>query len=189
MTSGARAQLVNDQAAAIEGPDQAAANALDEILADNSLLMKSTSFRTTTAARAITCPDSCETPLFSPKAIDVTCMVAVRDPCILYIQVEARVAVLQAGNAGTFRFLVDGKAPTPGPTDGTGVVGWADSIPPLISQGPFKEARSFAVVAKVTGGKHSVEVDMGCVRKTNVIPKQCSAFSGFATLKVAAYAP
>jgi hypothetical protein len=94
----------------------------------------------------------------------------------LYLQIEASVL----STSGYFRFLVDGKLPNPGPTIGY----WYAAIV------YYPGVRSFAAVAQVTGGVHSVEVDFGCepvLTESNGVT--CSATSTAATLKVEAYTP
>jgi hypothetical protein len=156
-------------------------HAQNSTLLNNSLLPNGTSFRTTTTVQTVACsPALCYSALFNPGAVDVTCMTAASNTCILYIQIDAIVGT-SLYTSGSFRFLVDGKPPDPGPTGAS--FGYAG----LWSQ---LGAHSFAVVAQVTGGVHSVEVDFGCVpvlQENNTVT--CSATSYAATLKVDAYAP
>jgi hypothetical protein len=155
--------------------------AQNSTLLNNSLLPNGTSFRTTSTVQTVECsPALCYSPIFYPGAVEVTCTTAASNTCILYIQIDAIVGTTLY-TYGAFRFLVDGKPPNPGPTGAS--FGYAG----LWSQ---LGAHSFAVVAQVTGGVHSVEVDFGCqpvLQENNTVT--CTAYSYAATLKVDAYTP
>src|SRR3974377_777117 len=122
--------LMFSMTASIQAQD---ANApLDANLPNNLLLDHGTSFSTTTTGGTCT-GNPCENFLFNPNALAINCNVGVNDPCILYTQVDAQALVLPAGVArGFFRFQVDGKTPTPGPTNPNGDVTFLS-----LSQGNF----------------------------------------------------
>jgi hypothetical protein len=78
--------------------------------------------------------------------------------------------------------------PTPGPTDGTGLVRWVLNDP---DSGSIEfEARAFGVVATITNSianqNHPVEVDIACQDLTG---DGCTASMGFASLNIAVYTP
>jgi hypothetical protein len=107
--------------------------------------------------------------------------------CTLYINLESQVEVTTDDN-GLFKFLVDGVPPSPGPTDGTGLVRWVLGDP---DSGSIDfEARSFGVVATITNSianqNHPVEVDIAC---QDITCDGCSASMGFASLNIAVYTP
>jgi hypothetical protein len=107
--------------------------------------------------------------------------------CTLYIHLESQVEVTTNDN-GLFKFLVDGVPPTPGPTDGTGLVRWVLNDP---DSGSIEfEARAFGVVATITNSianqNHPVEVDIACQDLTG---DGCTASMGFASLNIAVYTP
>jgi hypothetical protein len=107
--------------------------------------------------------------------------------CTLYVHLESQDEVT-ANDNGLFKFLVDGRPPSPGPTDGTGLFRWVLNDP---DSGNIEfEARSFAVVATVRNGftnqNHSVEVDIAC---EDITGDGCTAAMGLASLNIGVYTP
>jgi hypothetical protein len=107
--------------------------------------------------------------------------------CTLYVHVESQDEVT-ANDNGLFKFLVDGRPPSPGPTDGTGLFRWVLNDP---DSGNIEfEARSFAVVATVRNRfpnqTHSVEVDIAC---EDITGDGCTAAMGLASLNLGIYTP
>lgn len=85
--------------------------------------------------------------------------------------------------AGFIKFLVDGAAPSPGPTDPSGFLTWS-----LYAEG-FDE-HSFAATATVTNTSlnqaHTVEADLGC---EDILNGGCSEYIDLANLSIEAYKP
>jgi len=127
-------------------------------------------------------------PIFDP-ALDLVCPVAAGKTCTYYIHLESQVQV-SAQDAGLFRLLVDGAAPTPGPTATDGSFTWLDNDPDSDVLSHF-EIKSFTVTAKVTNAAanqtHAIEVQIGCA-DTNA-DGGCLARSGFAVLEVKVHTP
>ncbi len=150
-------------------------------------------FRTDNTGVTSSCPGAgCVTPGASmfgpPAALGVVCPQLAGDTCTLHIQLEAQVNVTVNDN-GLFRFLVDGVAPNPGPTDGAGYFLW-DILDPN-SQVVIFQARSYAVTATVTNDvdfqAHTVDVRIAC--QDFAPPAGCSASSGFANLRIDVFIP
>ena len=85
-------------------------------------------------------------PIFDP-ALDLVCPVAAGKTCTYYIHLESQVQV-SAQDAGLFRLLVDGAAPTPGPTATDGSFTWLDNDPDSDVLSHF-EIKSFTVTQKL----------------------------------------
>jgi hypothetical protein len=152
----------------------------------NRVLQK-TAFQTSTSNVSTICNTSgclTSTAVFSKS---VQCPKPSGQTCTFYIHLESTVNVTTADN-GLFKFLVDGAAPTPGPTDSNGFTRWVLNDP---DSGSIEgEARSFAVVAKVKNSSanqsHAVEVDIACEDETG---DGCTATMAFASLNIAVYTP
>jgi len=132
---------------------------------------------------------SCSTAGCQVTAVAFTrpmaCPVAAGQTCTLYLHLEGQ-ALVSANDNGLFRFLVDGVAPNPGPTDPNGFYSWDDANP----TSGVPNARSYSVTAKVKNTSknqlHTIEVDIGCEDSTG---DGCSAFLGFANLSTGVYTP
>jgi hypothetical protein len=126
-------------------------------------------------------------PIFYP-ALDMVCPAPAGATCTYYIHLESQVRVSYQ-DAGLFRFLIDGLAPDPGPTDAGGLFEWLDNDPdsPIINW----DARSYAVVATVTNTEanqaHLIEAQIGCHDSDG--NGTCSATSGLSNLEVNVYTP
>jgi len=136
--------------------------------------LQETEFRTSTAAAV---SSGAPVPIFSPGTISVVCPDVAGNTCTFYVLVQAQTG-LTPGDSGSYRFLVDGQAPNPGPTESDGFVSWGRIA------GFFSSAalRSYAVVARVTNTSefqdHSIEVDVAC-------PQGCgSAATNLASLRI-----
>jgi hypothetical protein len=91
-----------------------------------------------------------------------------------------------ANDSGVFQFLIDGIAPSPGPTDVYGFFTWDTADP----NSTVMQARSYAVVAQVTNARDSqtdgVEAQFGCIDRTG---DGRSATMGLASMSIALYTP
>jgi hypothetical protein len=115
----------------------------------------------------------------------ISCPVKTGKTCTLNLNVVGQVSV-STNDDGLFRFLVDGVAPVPGPTDPKGYFSW-DSFDP---NSTVESARSYAVSAEVKNTSdnqlHSVEVDIACADETG---DGCTAVMGFASMSTGVFTP
>jgi len=132
---------------------------------------------------------ACTSPKIFDPALGLVCPVAAGKTCTYYIHLESQVQV-SAQDAGLFRFLVDGAAPSPGPTATDDSFTWLDNDPDSNVLSHF-EVKSFTVTAKVTNTtanqSHSIEVQIAC-SDTNA-DGGCAAKAGFAVLEVKIHTP
>jgi hypothetical protein len=127
--------------------------------------------------------------VFSPSPLNVVCPAVLGGTCTYYIDLESQVEV-STSECGLFKFLVDGIAPNPGPTDSKGFFVWLNNDPQSGVITPY-EARSYAVVATVKNNTsanqaHLIEVDIGCQATSG---SSCAASIDFATLQIGVYRP
>ncbi|MCU1304085.1 MAG: hypothetical protein JWQ87_4369 [Candidatus Sulfotelmatobacter sp.] len=153
-----------------------------------NLTLVSTAFRTSAGPVTVSCtPSLCENlgVIVTPSVVHIVCPQLAGATCAYYIHVETQASV-SANDSGIFQFLVDGVAPTPGPTDFHGFFAWDTADP----NSTVMQARSYAVVALVTNSQanqsHSVEVEFGCVDETG---DGCSSTMGLASMSIALYRP
>jgi hypothetical protein len=154
----------------------------DTIKVGNRTLQR-TAFQIATRGIQGSCPGLCtaEAPVFVRTA---QCDGAVGKTCTLYLHVDLQFNISQ-GDAGFFRFLIDGAAPTPGPNDGTGLNTFT-----FYSATGAEEARSFSVVGYVTNTKvnqqHTIQVNAGCFDNFN---NGCMFQTDTGTLQTVVYTP
>jgi hypothetical protein len=138
------------------------------------------------AVQAECSTDECQAtaPVFTPT---ISCPAAIGKTCTFYIQVSAQVSETP-GDFGEYRFLVDGAVPVQFQTDFDGYFNWEQQNPNA-GLGVW-EARSYAVVAKVTNNvadqAHKIEVDIACL---DVTGDGCQGAFGFGNLRVDVLAP
>jgi hypothetical protein len=112
----------------------------------------------------------------------IVCPAVATQSCTFYVHVET--ASTASISVGQFRFLVDGAAPTPGPTDASGFVTFSAGV------SDETEAFSHAVVGKVTNSvdnqSHTVEVDLACTSGGIIT---CQVGAGSATLRIDIFQP
>ena len=132
-------------------------------------------------------PSFCENlgVILTPSVVHIICPQPAGATCTYHIHLETQASV-SANDSGVFQFLVDGVAPTPGPTDFRGFFAWDTADP----NSTVMQARSYAVVAQVTNSQanqpHSVEIEFGCVDETG---DGCSSTMGLASMSIALYKP
>jgi len=121
----------------------------------------------------------------TPSVLNVICPQPAGATCTFYVHLETQASVT-ANDTGVFQFLVDGVAPSPGPTDVRSFFAWDTADP----NSTVTQARSYAVVAHVTNSKdnqsHGVEAEFGCLDLTG---DGCSATMGLANMSIALYTP
>jgi len=112
----------------------------------------------------------------------IVCPALASKSCTFYVHVET--ATTASISVGQFKFLVDGVAPTPGPTDPSGFVIFSAGV------NDETEAFSYAVVGKVTNSvdnqSHTIEVDLGCTSGGIIT---CQVGAGAATLRIDLFQP
>jgi hypothetical protein len=148
----------------------------------------STALRTNSMPMTVSCtPALCENlgVFFFPSVATIKCPAAAGGTCTYYVHLETQASV-SALDSGVFQFLVDGAAPSPGPTDIFGFFTWDAADP----NSAIMKARSYAVVAQASNSfsnqGHTIEVQFGCIDATG---DGCSASIGFASLSIGLYTP
>jgi hypothetical protein len=130
--------------------------------------------------------------MFGP--IQVTCPAAIGSTCTLYISLDAKASQSEnsggPGVTGTgfFRFLVDGAAPSIGPTDTDGSYIFAQDVTEYF-RFPTRQSYSASVVAGVTNSSsqnHAIVVDIGCRTGINT---GCKATAFWSTMRVDVFEP
>lgn len=148
-------------------------------------VLAETEMRTAAEGHTISCAGSCltDTPMFIPGTLAVVCPGLAGDTCTYQITLQAHVSVTNNTN-GLFRFLIDGVAPAPGPTDGAGFFTWSLGN---ATSGAL-QARGYAVTAQVTNNvdmqAHVIDIRVGCQAGAG-----CTAQSGFANARIDVYQP
>jgi hypothetical protein len=130
------------------------------------------------------------TPLFTPASLSLQCPQTAGHTCTYYLNVVAQVVTASHLDNNVFVFLIDGAAPSPGPTDRGGAVTVAI---PNCGTAPACDAgtRSFAVAGTVTNTfnnqPHTVKVSIGCKDVTG--SDGCRMQTGFANLEIITNTP
>jgi hypothetical protein len=147
--------------------------------------------RTTLLANSIVFSDNCTTAgctlalgLTPGGPVSIVCPALAGQTCTYYVHLETQTQITAHDN-GIFRFLIDGVAPTPGPTDTSGVVTWISSDP-----NSTLEIRSYAVIGRVTNTvsseKHAIEIDSGCRDEDG---DGCGATAGLSSIRIDVFRP
>jgi hypothetical protein len=138
-------------------------------------------------------------PMFAP--LSITCPAAMGATCTLHISLDSKLS-LADGCVGSctvrapesfFQFLIDGKAPTIGPTDESGdyIFAWNLITAGDISHGPLiRQSYPASVLAGVTNSgseSHTITVNIGC-RETNG-DSGCEAIARWTTMRVDVFEP
>jgi len=142
---------------------------------------KSTYLQTSTSVE-VTCPGSCSVVKALFPVASIVCPATASQSCTYYVHVEA--ASTATVYSGQFKFLVDGVAPTPGPTDSSGFVTFSAGT------NEQTQAFSYAILGKVTNSvdnqSHKIEVDLGCTTDSF---QACQVSVGAATLRIDVFQP
>ena len=176
----------SDYSSAVGVPTSSEASA-GPLIALTKHVLNGTYFETNIALHTAACSTpGCQTttPIFS--GVGIVCPAAAGATCTYQIQLESQLTVSNA-DAGLLRFLVDGKAPSPGPTDSSGFYAWLDAGP---SSSTYSlDSRSYAVTATVKNATlseaHTIEVDVGC----GAHHTGCTGTAGLANLRIDVYRP
>jgi hypothetical protein len=139
-----------------------------------------------------------KTPLFAP--IPVTCPAAIGQTCTSHIWLDTKVETtfpcsgecFGGGPKGFFQFLVDGSAPTIGPTDPNGDYTFESAVF-TSSKGPddiqSRQSYPASVVATVTNSSssnHTISVSIGC---RDIESGGCTATAHWSTMRVDVFEP
>jgi hypothetical protein len=130
--------------------------------------------------------------MFNP--IYVSCPAAIGKTCTLNIMLDAKTEISDyqlgdIGDVGRYQFLVDGKAPVPGPTDGQGfyifsAYGATYYSPPFVTRISYPAS----VIGRVTNSKskdHKIEVGLSC----NSVGTDCNTAAHWSTMRVDVFEP
>jgi hypothetical protein len=126
--------------------------------------------------------------------IQVTCPAAIGSTCTLHISLDAKAAQSEnsgepgATGTGFFRFLVDGVAPSIGPTGKDGTYIFAKDVTEY-SYYPTRQSYPASVVAGVTNSSsqnHTITVDIGCWKGIN---SGCHATAYWSTMRIDVFEP
>ena len=139
-----------------------------------------------------------KTPML--KSIPVTCPAAIGQTCTFHIALDAKVSLtFPCGGECTgpspttsYQFLVDGLAPTIGPTDGEGDYLFARNVQTDSQSSPYFSRQSFtaSVIATVTNtnsNNHTIDVNIGC--HDTVGDGGCEAVAHSSTMRVDVFEP
>jgi hypothetical protein len=140
-----------------------------------------------------------KTPMFATTL--VTCPAAAGKTCTLHISLDAKVSIAfpcgagceEWGPTGFYRFLVDGMAPTIGPTDKLGSYLIGKNIVTWSTGSPFEARQSYtaSVLANVKNGSanksHAIAVSVGC--EDSVPEGGCAATAYWSTMRVDVFEP
>jgi hypothetical protein len=145
------------------------------------------------AARCYTTHCKTETSMFAP--FQVICPAATGRTCTFHISVDTKSSVgyppgyggAGPGPTGFYQFLVDGTAPTIGPTDREGIYlfernVYEDGLDRLI-----QPASVLATVKNASSNSHKIAVNVGCMDIHDV--GTCDAASYSTTMRVDVFEP
>jgi hypothetical protein len=134
-------------------------------------------------------------PMFAP--IPVTCPAAMGHTCTFHISLDAKVSVsgcpkCEPGFAGTgfFQFLVDGAAPTIGPTDENGNYLFQKNVATFLRPYVSRQSKPASVLGGVTNStssNHTITVNLGCRDSANT--GICVAVAHWSTMRVDVFEP
>ncbi len=173
------------------------------IISNESLVTAGTTFvvnKTTATAKCDTVGCSTSTPML--VSIPVTCPAATGQTCTFHISLDAKIDVsfpcdfecYATGPETSYRFLVDGTAPNPGPTDAKGNYLFGNNVG-AVSENTGKAflsrqsypASVVATVTNTTSGNHTIDVNLECADKSMF--GGCMASAHWSTMKVDVYEP
>jgi|SRR5580692_289739 hypothetical protein len=127
-----------------------------------------------------------KTPMFA--TIQVTCPAPIGQTCTFHISLDAKVS-LSNGWATFYQFLVDGAAPTVGPTDRYGVYLFQQNVVGVTGL-PIRQSDPASVVATVTNSSsnsHNITLNIGCVDSLHL--SGCATTAHASTTRVDIFEP
>jgi hypothetical protein len=138
------------------------------------------------------------------KSIGVTCPAAIGETCTFHIAFDAKVSLTypnpQGGSPGlsptaSYQFLVDGLAPSVGPTDGQGGYLFARNVltEPEYANASSRQSFGASVIATVkntSSNNHSIDVNIRCHDASGVDGDEgCEATAHWSTMRVDVFEP
>jgi hypothetical protein len=135
------------------------------------------------------------------KSIPVICPAAIGQTCTFHIALDAKVSLtFPCGEeqctgpspTASYQFLVDGLAPTIGPTDGQGDYLFARNVQTDSQSFPYFSRQSFAasVIATVTNtnsNNHTIDLNIRC--RDTALDGGCEAIAHSSTMRVDVFEP
>jgi len=159
-----------------------------QTIISNETLVTTTFVVNKRSARAQCGHTNCHAKTTMFAAIPVTCPAATGQTCTFHISLDAKIEPVSAATS-FYQLLVDGNAPTIGPTDEHG--GYLFEENALVAQGfPFRQSYSASVVATVTNSSsngHTVLVSLGCAAGNT--PGGCEVSAHSSTMRVDVFEP
>lgn len=137
-----------------------------------------------------------KTPMFAP--VSVLCPAATGKTCTFHISLDAKTSIgglpcslcyEQPAPVGFYQFLVDGVAPTIGPTDKNGVY-WFEKDAVSDPFLPVRQSYSASILASVTNSNsnsHTIALNVGCWDDGNI--GSCGATAHWSTMRVDVFEP
>jgi len=173
------------------------------VISNESLM--TTTFVVNKQAATVQCEKTgcrAKTPMFAPIA--VTCPAATGQTCTFHISLDTKTSIsfrcgqqgcFGAGPIGFYQFLVDGAAPTMGPTDENGNYLFAKNVFTYSDDGggdSFVSRQSYpaSVMTTVTNSNsnsHTIIVNFGCSDANKV--GGCEATAHWTTMRVDVFEP
>ena len=166
----------------------------NETLASTTLVVNS---KGTSNAKCSTVGCTAKAPVF--KSIPVTCPAGIGQTCTFHIFFNVKVVIYQSctgngclgpsGSTDYFQFLVDGAAPTPGPTNEQGGFSFAKDVETETTN-PSEASYDISLVAAVTNVSsqdHDIAVNLECVDSLDL--GDCSVSSQASTMRVDVFEP
>jgi hypothetical protein len=121
-------------------------------------------------------------------AIPVTCPAATGQTCTFHISLDAKMSLVSTATS-FYQFLIDGAAPTVGPTDAHGVYVFQENT--VTFQGlPLRQSYPASVVTSVTNSSsnsHAIMLDLGCADTTKT--GGCETTANWSTMRVDVFEP
>jgi hypothetical protein len=155
-------------------------------------VLKASYFDTSSSAVTASCSFSFCTATATVFNESIKCPVVAGKTCTFQITIESGNTVV--GNSGTineegvYQFLVDGVAPSPGPTDGSGLYLWTSAQPIFGAVFGTSYAVTATVRNTVANQAHSITEGIGCFEVTGDA-SGCSATQGFSNFQIAVTTP
>jgi len=176
--------------------------AIAQTVISNETLVTTTFVVNKTAATARCFRAGCraKTQMFAP--IPVTCPAAMGQTCTFHISLDAKTAVVippacncfGGGPTGFYEFLIDGVAPTIGPTDENGdYIFVKNGFTSSSNSSSARQSYPASVLTTVTNSSsnnHTVVVNVGCSDINNSgIYAGCGATAQWSTMRVDVFEP
>jgi hypothetical protein len=128
-------------------------------------------------------PCQAQAPMFA--AIPVVCPAATGHTCTFHISLDAQIYWL-LGTRNSYRFLIDGAAPTIGPTDQHGVYVFQRKGELNVPDVQSCLASVVTTVTNSSSNTHKIKVDLGC---STFNSSECQTAAHSSTMRVDVFEP